>query len=52
MCTDLVPYRLQKLTIQWKQDASLREVKVMRRFHIQDREDYHKCAEILGLSTR
>jgi len=29
---------------QWKADASHREVKVMRRYHIQDREDYHKCA--------
>src|SRR6267378_26637 len=28
---------------QWKQDANLREIKVMRRYHIQDREDYHKC---------
>ena len=29
---------------QWKQDANLREIKVMRRYHIQDREDYHKYA--------
>jgi U3 small nucleolar ribonucleoprotein protein IMP3 len=28
--------------IQWKQDANLREIKVMRRYHVQDREDYHK----------
>jgi U3 small nucleolar ribonucleoprotein protein IMP3 len=28
--------------LQWKQDASHREVKVMRKYHIQDREDYHK----------
>lgn len=28
--------------LQWKQDANLREIKVMRRYHIQDREDYHK----------
>lgn len=28
---------------QYKQDASLREVKVMRRYHLQDREDYNKC---------
>jgi hypothetical protein len=27
---------------QWKQDANLREIKVMRRYHIQDREDYNK----------
>ncbi|KAF7799114.1 hypothetical protein EIP86_010344 [Pleurotus ostreatoroseus] len=29
--------------LNWKQDANLREIKVMRRYHIQDREDYHKC---------
>lgn len=28
--------------LQWKQDAGLREVKVMRRYHIQDRDDYRK----------
>jgi len=27
---------------QWKRDADLREIKVMRRYHIQDREDYNK----------
>lgn len=31
------------IALQWKQDANLREIKVMRRYHIQDREDYHKC---------
>lgn len=29
-------------SLQWKQDANLREIKVMRRYHIQDREDYNK----------
>ena len=29
--------------LKWKQDGNLREIKVMRRYHIQDREDYHKC---------
>ena len=28
--------------LQWKQDANLREIKVMRRYHIQEREDYSK----------
>lgn len=27
---------------QWKQDANVREIKVIRRYHIQNREDYHK----------
>ncbi|UOH84044.1 hypothetical protein LQV05_000836 [Cryptococcus neoformans] len=33
---------------QWKQDASQREVKVMRKYHIQDREDYHKYNKLCG----
>lgn len=32
--------------LQWKQDANLREIKVMRRYHIQEREDYHKYSPI------
>lgn len=28
--------------VQYKQSNDLREIKVMRRYHIQDREDYHK----------
>jgi hypothetical protein len=32
---------------QWKQDANLREIKVMRRYHLQDREDYHKLVVFL-----
>lgn len=28
--------------LAWKQDQGLREVKVMRRYHIQERDDYHK----------
>ena len=31
---------------QWKQDAGLREIKVLRRYHIQDREDYHKSVAV------
>ncbi|KAI0052612.1 alpha-L RNA-binding motif-containing protein [Auriscalpium vulgare] len=34
--------------LNWKQDASLREIKVMRRYHIQDREDYHKYNKLCG----
>jgi len=32
----------------WKQDANLREIKIMRRYHIQDREDYHKYNKLCG----
>ncbi|KAG5639337.1 Small subunit (SSU) processome component [Sphagnurus paluster] len=46
-------YHEQKLLkkvdfLNWKQDANLREIKVMRRYHIQDREDYHKYNKICG----
>jgi len=34
--------------LNWKQDANLREIKVMRRYHIQDREDYHKYNKLCG----
>ena len=42
-CLSIFPITPNHLP-QWKQDANLREIKVMRRYHIQDREDYHKCA--------
>lgn len=29
--------------LQWKSDANIREVKILRRYYIQDREDYVKC---------
>ncbi|KAH9956786.1 alpha-L RNA-binding motif-containing protein [Russula dissimulans] len=32
----------------WKQDANLREIKIMRRYHLQDREDYHKYNKLCG----
>ena len=40
-------YHEQKLLkkvdfLNWKQDKNLREVKILRRYHIQDRQDYHK----------
>ncbi|KIY66788.1 alpha-L RNA-binding motif-containing protein [Cylindrobasidium torrendii FP15055 ss-10] len=34
--------------LNWKQDANLREIKVMRRYHLQDREDYHKYNKLCG----
>jgi len=42
--------------LQWKNDSTLREAKVMRRYHVQRREDYHAynllCGEIRKLSHR
>jgi len=37
--------------INWKQDANLREVKILRRYHVQDREDYHTYNKITGIVT-
>ncbi|KXN84210.1 U3 small nucleolar ribonucleoprotein IMP3 [Leucoagaricus sp. SymC.cos] len=34
--------------VQWKQDAGLREIKVLRRYHIQNRDDYHKYNKLCG----
>ncbi|KAG2755673.1 alpha-L RNA-binding motif-containing protein [Suillus brevipes Sb2] len=46
-------YHEQKLLkkvdfLNWKQDANIREIKVIRRYHIQDREDYHKYNKLCG----
>ena len=38
------------IRLQWKQDANLREIKVMRRYHLQDREDYHKQVYLPAIS--
>ncbi|KAM0745765.1 U3 small nucleolar ribonucleoprotein IMP3 [Meredithblackwellia eburnea MCA 4105] len=38
--------------LQWKSDAGLREVKVMRRYHIQNREDYHTYNKLCGQVRR
>ncbi|CAK9782732.1 hypothetical protein CC85DRAFT_260439 [Cutaneotrichosporon oleaginosum] len=34
--------------LDWKQDASHREIKVMHKYHIQDRDDYHKYNKLCG----
>ena len=42
--------------LQWKQDANIREIRVMRRYHIQQREDYQAynrlCGSIRGLAHK
>ena len=50
-------YHEQKLLkkvdfLNWKNDRNLREVKVMRRYHVQDREDYRKYNKLCGLITK
>eukprot|EP00457_Paulinella_chromatophora_P018355 gb/GEZN01019652.1/.p1 GENE.gb/GEZN01019652.1/~~gb/GEZN01019652.1/.p1 ORF type:complete len:186 (-),score=16.89 gb/GEZN01019652.1/:110-667(-) len=34
--------------LQWKSDDTLRETQVLRRYHIQDREDYRKYNNVVG----
>ncbi|KAF8629632.1 hypothetical protein AX15_003365 [Amanita polypyramis BW_CC] len=34
--------------LNWKHDTNLREIKVLRRYHIQHREDYHKYNKLSG----
>ena len=38
--------------IDWKSDRNLREVKLLRRYHIQDREDYHTYNKVVGMITK
>ncbi|KAK4057910.1 U3 small nucleolar ribonucleoprotein imp3 [Microbotryomycetes sp. JL221] len=38
--------------LQWKSDANMREIKVMRRYHVQNREDYHAYNKICGQVRR
>jgi len=44
---------LRKLDfINWKSDQSVRENKVLRRYHVQDREDYHTYNKVCGMITK
>jgi len=44
---------LKKLDfIDWKSDGNLREVKILRRYHIQDREDYQTYNKVVGMITK
>jgi U3 small nucleolar ribonucleoprotein protein IMP3 len=38
--------------LEWKRDHGLREVKVMRRYHIVERDDYHKYNKMCGMVTK
>jgi len=35
--------------LEWKSDQNLREIRILRRYHIQRREDYHKYNRLVGL---
>lgn len=50
-------YHEQKLLkkvdfLQWKGDDNIREVKIIRRYRIQNREDYHKYNRLCGSITK
>lgn len=34
--------------LNWKKDSAVREISVLRRYHVQDREDYAKYNKICG----
>ena len=38
--------------LNWKKDANLREIAVLRRYHVQNREDYAKYNKIVGQITK
>ncbi|PNW85079.1 hypothetical protein CHLRE_03g170750v5 [Chlamydomonas reinhardtii] len=38
--------------LRWKSDDNVRELQVMRRYHIQDRDDYKKYNKISGMVTK
>lgn len=38
--------------LQWKNEHNLRELQVMRRYHIQDRDDYKKYNRLVGQVTK
>lgn len=38
--------------LQWKSDNNIREIKILRRYMIQNREDYVKYNKIAGLATK
>jgi len=38
--------------LEWKSENGQREVEVMRRYHIQDRDDYKKYNKLCGMVTR
>ncbi len=37
---------------EWKKDAGVREIAVLRRYHIQEREDYTKYNKLVGQITK
>lgn len=38
--------------LNWKKDSNVREIAVLRRYHVQNREDYSKYNKICGQITK
>ena len=38
--------------LEWKKDSNLKEIAVLRRYHVQDREDYAKYNRLVGQVTK
>jgi U3 small nucleolar ribonucleoprotein protein IMP3 len=38
--------------VDWKQEKNLREIKIIRRYLIQNRDDYHKYNKLCGIITK
>ena len=38
--------------LQWKSDQNVREIQVLRRYHVQNRDDYVKYSKVAGLITK
>ena len=38
--------------LQWKSDQNLREIQVLRRYHVQNRDDYVKYSKVAGQITK
>ena len=50
-------YHEQKLLkkvnfLQWKKEHNLREIQILRRYHIQKREDYLQYNKLCGIITK
>ena len=43
---------LKKVDFLWQREQNVREIKILRRYHIQDREDYVKYNRICGMITK
>ena len=38
--------------LEWKKDSNIREIAILRRYHVQDREDYSKYNKLVGQITK